>query len=265
MISTSYLFAINLLVLLVMMTALWPYAVWKKKASLVDRFWGLGFVLAAWISLWLGQGFEVRKVLVTVLVSLWGLRLSAHITFRSWGKPEDPRYAAMRKAHGETFAIRSLWSVFGLQALLLWVISFPVQWSCAVSYPNHITAFDMLGAFVALAGIALEAVADYQLLSFTRRPENRGKIMNRGLWAYSRHPNYFGETLMWWGIYFVALGTRQGWWTIVSPALITFLLLRVSGVTLLESSMKAKNPEYQLYVETTSAFLPWFPKKHARR
>ncbi|SHF95195.1 Steroid 5-alpha reductase family enzyme [Desulfacinum infernum DSM 9756] len=264
MTSTGTLFAINLAAALLLMTALWPYTVWKKKASLVDRFWGLGFVLVAWISFWAGQGYGARRLLVTTLTTLWGLRLSAHITGRSWGKEEDPRYAAMRKAHGERFAVRSLWSVFLLQGVLLWIVSLPVQWACTSAEPARITALDLVGAALSLAGIVLESTADFQLLRFLRRPENRGKIMDRGLWAYSRHPNYFGETLVWWGMYLVTLSTPRGGWTVVGPALITFLLLRVSGVTLLESVMKEKSPEYQEYVERTSAFVPWFPRKRRK-
>uniref|UniRef100_A0A831ZKG2 DUF1295 domain-containing protein n=1 Tax=Desulfacinum infernum TaxID=35837 RepID=A0A831ZKG2_9BACT len=261
MAPVSLVMASSLGAALILMIGLWPFTVIKKNASLADRFWGLGFVVVAWVSALLGPGFGLRTLLVVALTTLWGLRLSAHITYRSWGKGEDPRYRAMREKHGAAFPIVSLLTVFGFQAVLLWIIALPVQWACLVPYPNQLTVTDLVGGAVALAGIGIESLADYQLLRFKKDPANRGKVMDRGLWAYSRHPNYFGETLVWWGMFLIALSVPGGVWTIVSPALITFLLLRVSGVTLLERTLTETRPEYRDYMERTSTFIPWFPKK----
>lgn len=244
-----------------LMIGLWPFTVMKKNASLADRFWGLGFVAVAWIAFVSGPGYWVRKGLVVSLTTLWGLRLAAHITYRSWGKGEDPRYRAMREKHGAAFPWVSLFTVFGLQAVLLWIISLPVQWACIVPYPAGVTVTDIIGGAVALAGIVIESAADYQLLRFKKNPAHGGRVMNEGLWAYSRHPNYFGETLVWWGMFLVALSVPGGLWTVISPALITFLLLRVSGVTLLERTLTETRPEYRDYIRRTSTFIPWFPKR----
>lgn len=234
-----------------LMIGLWPFTVMKKNASLADRFWGLGFVAVAWIAFVSGPGYWVRKGLVVSLTTLWGLRLAAHITYRSWGKGEDPRYRAVREKHGAAFPWVSLFTVFGLQAVLLWIISLPVQWACIVPYPAGVTVTDIIGGAVALAGIVIESLADYQLLRFKKNPAHRGRVMSEGLWGYSRHPNYFGETLVWWGMFLVALSVPGGLWTVISPALITFLLLRVSGVTLLERTLTETRPEYRDYIQRT--------------
>lgn len=261
MAPVTLVFPSSLAAALILMIGLWPFTVIKKNASLADRFWGLGFVVVAWVAAFLGPGYGRRTLLVVGLTTLWGLRLCAHITYRSWGKGEDPRYRAMREKHGAAFPRVGLFTVFGLQAVLLWIIALPVQWACLVPYPDHLTMTDLVGGSVALAGIVIESLADYQLLRFKKDPANRGKVMDRGLWAYSRHPNYFGETLVWWGMFLIALSVPGGGWTFVSPALITFLLLRVSGVTLLERTLTETRPEYRDYVERTSTFIPWFPRK----
>jgi steroid 5-alpha reductase family enzyme len=129
--------------------------------------------------------------------------------------------------------------------------------------PAHLTGLDLLGFLVWLTGFTFEAVADWQLSRFKADPANRGRVMKQGLWAYSRHPNYFGESLLWWGLFLIALATPYGWWALISPVLITFLLLKVSGVTLLEKDIVERRPEYREYLETTSAFIPWFPKRRA--
>jgi steroid 5-alpha reductase family enzyme len=151
--------------------------------------------------------------------------------------------------------------VFLVQAVLLWFISLSVQLGQVSPTPPRLTALDFLGVMVWLVGFVFEAVADWQLARFKADPANRGKVMNKGLWAYSRHPNYFGETLIWWGLFLIALATPYGWWALISPVVITFLLLKVSGVTLLEKDIVERRPEYREYLETTSAFIPWFPKR----
>jgi steroid 5-alpha reductase family enzyme len=185
------------------------------------------------------------------------VRLSAYITWRNHGEPEDPRYQAMRQKHAPDFAIKSLWLVFLLQGVLAWLISLPLLAAATGSRPLNLV--DGLAAAVVLFGITFESIADAQLAGFRAKPGNRKKVMDKGLWRYSRHPNYFGESCVWWGFYLFAVATG-GWWSIISPLLMTFLLLRVSGVTLLERDITERRPGYRDYIERTNAFLPGLPR-----
>jgi steroid 5-alpha reductase family enzyme len=218
----------------------------------------------AWFTFIQSDGYIGRKLLVSLLTTLWGARLAIHIFVRNRGKGEDPRYKAMRAKHGERFWWVSLLTVFMLQAVLLWVISLVVQVSLISPLPKKLVWLDVAGIIIWTVGFTFEAVGDWQLTRFVRNPANKGEIMNSGLWGYTRHPNYFGESLIWWGMFLFALATPRSVWVVISPLLITFLLLRVSGVTLLEESMLSSHPEYQDYVRNTSAFIPWFPKKGRR-
>ncbi|MGD8385907.1 MAG: DUF1295 domain-containing protein [Desulfobacteraceae bacterium] len=259
--STLTLLGVNLVVVLGFMTGAWLLSLILRDASIADVFWGLGFVLVVWVTFFLADGYLLRKVLLTVLVSLWGLRLAVHIGWRKRGKEEDRRYQAWRTRHGKAFWWVSLFTVFGVQGLLLWVISLGVQAGQVAPEPARLGGLDAAGTLVWLVGFVFEVVGDLQLARFKADPENRGHVMDRGLWAYTRHPNYFGESLMWWGIFLIVLSTPHSLWTVISPITITFLLLRVSGVTLLEKSIEETRPAYRAYKENTSAFLPWFPKK----
>lgn len=251
----------NLATVLAMMVCLWAYSLLKKDASIADIFWGLGFVIIAWITHTRADGFETRRCLLTLLTSLWGLRLAVHIGWRNRGKTEDPRYQKWRAKYGPRFWWVSLFTVFGIQGVLLWVISLVVQAGQLAKVPDHLTWLDGAGVVVWTVGITFEAIGDWQLARFMADRHNQGRIMNRGLWAYTRHPNYFGECLIWWGMFIVSMAAPGNLWAIVSPLTITFLLLKVSGVALLEESMVERQPEYQEYIESTSAFIPWFPKK----
>jgi steroid 5-alpha reductase family enzyme len=262
--SVVFLLAVNLATALAYMVFLWPVSLVKKDASIADIFWGLGFVIIAWLTLVLTDGYVGRKLLLVFLTSVWGFRLSLHIFLRHRGKGEDPRYVAMRESHGKQFWWYSLFSVFGLQAILLWLVSLPLQLGQMSPVPNTMTWLDALGTGLWALGFSFEAVSDWQLSRFLANPQNKGKIMRQGLWAYSRHPNYFGESLIWWGIYIITLAAPGTAWGVIGPATITFLLLRVSGVPMLEKSMLAERPEYKAYLEETSAFFPWFPKKTRR-
>jgi steroid 5-alpha reductase family enzyme len=255
------IFLINLGAVIAMMVGVWLLSLVKRDASIVDVFWGLGFVFVAWLTFFQTDGFLGRKLLITLLTTIWGLRLAVHIFIRNWGHGEDRRYEAWRSQHGERFWWVSLFTVFGLQAALLWVISIVVQAGQIAPVPSRLVWLDYLGAVIWAVGFSFEAVADWQLAGFKADPANRGKVMNRGLWAYSRHPNYFGECLLWWGLFLVTLATPGGALTIISPILITILLLKVSGVTLLEKTIVETRPEYANYMKTTSSFFPWFPKK----
>lgn len=243
------------------MLCLWAYSLLKKDASIADIFWGLGFVIIAWITGIRGQGFGLRQFIVICLTSIWGLRLAIHIGWRNWGEGEDRRYQKWRQEYGDRFWWVSLFMVFGMQGILLWVISLVVQAALVSNTPDPLGWLDGMGVLLWSVGFTFEAVGDWQLARFKANPDNRGKVMDRGLWAYTRHPNYFGECLLWWGMFSLALTSAENLWTIVSPLTITFLLLRVSGVTLLEKDIVERRPEYQEYITTTNAFIPWFRKK----
>lgn len=251
----------NLTAALSLMVAVWLVSLVKKNASIVDIFWGLGFILIAWVTFFRAQGNLERQIVLTGLTTVWGLRLSLHILKRSWGHGEDRRYQAWREKYGANFWWVSLFSIFATQGILIWIISLSVQVGQLSPRPPGLTGLDVLGTLVWAAGFTFEAVADRQLARFRADPANKGNVMNQGLWAFSRHPNYFGETLIWWGLWLIAAATPGGFWTIVSPLAITYLLLKVSGVTLLEKDIVDRRPEYQKYKDTVSAFVPWFPKK----
>jgi steroid 5-alpha reductase family enzyme len=231
----------------------------KKDNSIVDIAWGIGFILVAILTFFLETEFVTRHVLVTVLIFIWGTRLATHIALRNRGRGEDFRYAQWRKEWGKWFFIRSFFQIFMLQGFLLLIIAYPVM-LINHSKETGIVFLDILGLVIWLEGFFFEAVGDYQLLRFKRKAENKGKIMTQGLWRYTRHPNYFGETAMWWGIFLIALSVRSGWTAIVSPLLITFLLLKVSGIKMLEKKY-VDNKEFEEYAKRTSAFFPWFHKK----
>lgn len=248
----------GLFAILVMLTLVWVLSVRLRDASVVDICWGPGFVLLAWLYVARFDAFAPRPIVVGVLVTLWGLRLAIHIFRRHRG--EDPRYGAMRQAHGPAFWWRSLFVVFWLQAVILWFVALPLVATAAAPGPSHVTLTDVLGVLLFATGLAFEAVGDYQLSRFRSDPSNRGRVLAAGLWRYTRHPNYFGDALLWWGVYLVAASTPYGWLTAASPVVMTFLLLRVSGVALLERGLKATKPGYAEYVARTSAFIPWPPR-----
>ena len=258
--DTIVLFTINLAAVAGFMSAGWLISLLLKNAAIADALWGLGFVLVAWLTFFQADGFFQRKLLLALLVTIWGLRLFLHIAARSRGKGEDPRYAAWRAQYGQRFWLVSLYKVFLIQALFLWVIAIGVQYGQFAETPARLTWLDAAGLALWLAGIIIESVSDYQLKRFLENPENRGRVMNRGLWRYSRHPNYFGESLVWWGIFVIVVSAPWGFLTIVSPVVITYTLLRLTGVTLMEQTEFSDNPEYQAYIRQTSAFVPWFPK-----
>lgn len=254
----STLFLTVGLVILGMMVALWLVSLALKDASIVDVFWGLGFVAVAWTAFALAPGYLPRKQLMVTLVTLWGLRLALHIGMRNWGKGEDFRYANWRREHGARWWWRSFLQVFLLQGVLMWVISAPVVAAQAAGFPAILTPLEMLGVVVWAVGWLFETVGDWQLTRFKADPANKGKLLTTGLWKYTRHPNYFGDAAAWWGLYLIALASGYGW-TVFSPVLMTFLLMKVSGVALLERTMQAK-PGYEAYMRRTNAFFPWFPK-----
>lgn len=249
-----------LIPLSVIAVALWIYSLIKHDVSIVDSFWSL-MILAAGIYyfLWLPDT-GAHAVMVLGLALLWALRLNIYISWRNWGEGEDHRYQTIRKNNEPHFQYKSLYIVFGLQAVLAWIVSLPLLGAIANS--GHILWLEGLGVTLWLIGFVFESVGDYQLAQFKSNPDNKGKVMDRGLWRYTRHPNYFGEACIWWGFYLIAL-SAGAWWAIASPILMTILLLRVSGVSLLEQTISERRPAYRDYILRTNAFIPGPP--HAPR
>jgi steroid 5-alpha reductase family enzyme len=245
--------------------ALWAYvslwfviAVFKKRNDVADVAWGLGFVLLAWTSFFLSGVAGARGIVVSTLVSAWGLRLAWHIGSRHLRSEEDYRYAAWRQEWGKWFYARSYFQVFILQGVFLFLTSLPVLIinSGAGSMPSLL---DGIGVSIWVLGFIVEAISDAQLAAFTKDPLNRGRILQNGMWRYSRHPNYFGEIVQWWGIWVIALGTAGGWFGVIGPLTITILIVMVSGIPMLERRMSEK-PEFADYKRRTSALIPMLPK-----
>lgn len=244
--------------LLAVAAVFWVLSVFRRDVSIVDSLWSLMFLLAALVY---GTTLETagsRSMLILSLVTLWAVRLSAYITHRNWGAGEDRRYQAIRRNNQPGFAWKSLYMVFGLQAVLAWLISAPLMAAQAGARPLGL--LDGIGVALWLTGFLFETIADAQLARFKSDPANRGRLMDRGLWRYSRHPNYFGEACVWWGFYLIAVAAG-GWWTIFAPLIMTVLLLKVSGVALLERDLVQRRPEYRAYMRQTNAFIPGRPRQ----
>jgi steroid 5-alpha reductase family enzyme len=247
----------GLLVIATLAISTWAVSVRKRDVSIVDSLWPLLFLAAA-----LRYGSTVaergpRAALVVVLVGLWAMRLAVYLTWRNWGEPEDRRYRAIRAGNEPGFAFKSLYLIFGLQGALAWIISLPLL--AAIAAPAGLNLLDYAGSALWALGFGFEAVADWQLARFKSVAENRGRVMDAGLWRYTRHPNYFGDFCVWWGFYVIALAAG-GWWSILGPALMSVLLLRVSGVALLEKDIGERRPSYREYVLRTNAFFPGAPR-----
>jgi steroid 5-alpha reductase family enzyme len=251
--------ATNAAAIFVMVTGLWAVSVAVKDTSIIDIFWGFGFVVVAWVTFLVADGSDGYRWLLAVLTSLWGLRLTAHLANRNLGHGEDFRYAKMRERHGSKWPLRSLWSVFWVQGILMWVVSLPVQGGQQLGEgsPGWLA---WVGVGVWAVGLFFETVGDLQLGRFIADPANRGKVMDRGLWRYTRHPNYFGDFSVWWGIWLVALAAGA-WWTAVGPLVMSLLLIKVSGAGLLEKSLGKSREGYEEYVARTSGFFPLPPRR----
>ena len=236
------------------MTILFFLALIRKDNSIVDIFWGLGFIVVAAFSLVRSGNFNIQTIVMNLMVLLWGLRLSIHIFIRNRGKGEDFRYKAWRDTW-KYFVLRSYFQIFILQGIFMMIVSSPVyfvnQYSDGVFHIN-----DYIGIILFLTGFYFEAVSDWQLFRFTKNPGHKGKIITTGLWSISRHPNYFGEALIWWGIGFFSLSYYQGWLLLIGPVTITLLLRFVSGVPMLEKKYQ-NNPDWKEYRQKTAAFVPF--------
>lgn len=242
---------------------LWAVSVARRDVSIVDVFWGPGFVAGVFL-VWFREGrTSTWHLLHLALVAIWGLRLAIHIAVRGRGRGEDRRYAAMRASRGPRFACLSLFTVFSLQATLVALLSAPL--AIVQMKPIVHPLWCQVGAAIWLLGFLFEAVGDAQLLAFQRDPVRHGRVLESGLWRFTRHPNYFGESLLWWGYGVLALGVEGGAWALYAPLVMTFMLLRVSGVPMLEAGMENRRPGYREYIERTSSFLPWIPRRTGSR
>lgn len=239
----------------------WVLGTARRNVAVVDSVWGLFFLAASTVYVHGGSG-SARAWLMLALVAAWSLRLSGYVTWRNQGHPEDHRYRAIRARHEPGFAWKSLFLIFGLQALLAWVISLP-QLAAATSR-SRLGVLDYAGAALWLAGFLFESIGDAQLARFKADARNRGAVMDRGLWRYTRHPNYFGECCLWWGYGLIALSSGA-WWALAGPLVMTWLLLKVSGVSLLERDIGARRPAYADYVARTPAFVPGRPRAASSR
>jgi steroid 5-alpha reductase family enzyme len=234
----------------------WLLSLVRKNVTHVDSMWSLFFVIAAFTTapfVLFVEAAPPRLMLVLACVSVWALRLCIYLTWRNWGPHEDSRYVEIRKNNQPHFWFKSLYIVFGLQALLAWVIS--VSLHAAIAATSPLNLLDYAGLALFAIGLVWETLADWQLSRFKANPINKGKVLNTGVWRYSRHPNYFGECCVWWAFYLFALA-GGAWWAIISPILMTLLLLKVSGVSLLESTIVERRPAYAEYIRNTNAFFP---------
>ncbi len=262
MADVSTVLVAALITIVCLMLATWSVSLLRRDASIVDIVWGLGFVVVAWASRFVTGASGAGNWLLVAMVTVWGVRLAAYLAKRNLGKGEDFRYKAMRRKHGERFPLVSLYTVFGLQGALMFVVSLPV------SLGQRDT--DAGAGFVALAGCVVwaiglyfEVVGDAQLARFKRDPRNEGLVMDQGLWALTRHPNYFGDCLVWWGLAIVASAQGAGLWAFLGALVMTVLLVRVSGAAMLDRLLAKRKPGYAEYMARTSGFIPR-PRRSAR-
>lgn len=258
----------------ILMLAVWLLSIPLKNVSIIDIAWGFGFVVVAWTGFAVADtfSFDWPHLLLPTVVSAWGLRLTIHLAIRNIGKPEDYRYVEMREKRRSSFVWSSLIRVFLLQGVIMWVVSLPIQ--AAAAFPVTTTPdgspcliLTAAGLAVWLAGFFFETVGDFQLARFKADETRKGQVMDRGLWRWTRHPNYFGDFCVWWGHWLLCLAVSEmslTWWTVISPAIMSFFLIKVSGVALLEKAMRQRSPEYADYILRTSSFFPWPPSSEKR-
>lgn len=246
-------YLIALFVILAVGIASWVVSVIKKDVSFVDSLWSLFFLVAAVVFAFAAEPLSMKGKLVLLLVAIWALRLSIYITARNWGEPEDYRYQSIRANNEPGFTFKSLYIVFGLQGVLAWLVALPLL--PAITSGSALNWIDAVAAALWLVGFVFEAGGDYQLSRFKARADSMGQVLDTGLWRYTRHPNYFGDFCIWWSFYLFAVASG-GWWSILSPLLMSLLLLKVSGVAMLENTISDRRPAYAEYIRRTNAFFP---------
>lgn len=258
---TSTVLLVTIVAVLLHTTIAWLISVVTKRADVIDPFWGPGFIVVVMAAATVGEGApEKARVVLAALVSVWGLRLGLHLLTR-WMKEEheDRRYAAMRDAGSQLWWLQSLVTVFWLQAAILWVVATPLIY--AMTSDAEVNKFGMVaGIVIYCVGLFFEAVGDHQLTVFRKKADTSGQVLDSGLWKYTRHPNYFGDFAVWWGFFAISLSCGAPIWTVISPLIMSVLLMKFSGVGMLEKDIKERRPGYSDYVERTNAFFPWFPK-----
>lgn len=259
--SVGTVLAINALILFGARTVVWGISIRAKDASVVDIAWGMTFVLTAWVTRFTADGYEPRKNLLVALSTIWGLRLSLYLAKRNLGHGEDPRYVSMRERGGDRWWWwTSLFKVFYLQGLVSWVVSLPIQLGQVSGGAGPFVTLAVIGSVVWMVGIGFEAIGDFQLARFKADPANEGMILDSDLWSWTRHPNYFGDAAIWWGIGIVAASSGWGLIGLVGPLVMNFFLVNISGKKLLEHRMGRNRPGYDDYVSRTSGFFPRPPK-----
>ena len=255
------LFSQASLIILVLVTLLWIWSVFIKNVSIVDIFWGLGFVVVNAFYVFMSGELNTRKILILALVSIWGLRLAIYLAFRNIGKGEDFRYKEFRRNYGpKRYWWFSFFQTFLLQGVLIMIVSLPLLGINSSASSGDLKLLDYIGIVVWLIGFIFEAGGDFQLARFKRDLANKGKVLNTGFWKYTRHPNYFGDSAVWWAyaIFSIAAGS---YWQIIGSIVMTLLIIKISGVALLEKTLNNSKSKYGEYIEKTSSFFPWFPKK----
>ena len=251
---------IGLAAVITLFTVLWLVSLAVRNSSIVDIWWGPAILLiGVTYAVTAGAGTS-RGRLVLALVALWALRLAAHIGARNIGHGEDFRYAAWRAMNPGTWWLRSYFKVFLLQGVIAWIVALPLFYAITSATPARFTAWDQAGALLFAIGFLFEAIGDEQLRRFKADPASKDRVLNTGLWRYTRHPNYFGEAVLWWGLGLIGAATPLGWIALIGPALITFLLIRVSGVAMLEKTLTTTKAGYAEYIASTPAFWPGRPK-----
>jgi steroid 5-alpha reductase family enzyme len=255
------LFSQAALIILALVTLLWIWSVFIKNVSIVDIFWGVGFVVVNAFYVFMSGELNTRKILILTLVSIWGLRLAIYLAYRNIGKGEDFRYQEFRRKYGpKRYWWLSFFQTFLLQGTLIMIVSLPLLGINSSGSNGTLNVLDYIGILVWLIGFIFEAFGDFQLARFKNNYKNKGKVLNTGLWKYTRHPNYFGDSAVWWSyaIFSIAAGS---YWQIIGSIVMTLLIIKISGVSLLEKTLKETKPQYRDYIQKTSSFFPWFPKK----
>lgn len=254
------LFLQTSLIILSLVTLLWVWSVFIKNVSIIDIFWGLGYVIVNSLYFFSSEVYDQRKIVLLILVAIWGLRLTVYLGWRNYGKQEDYRYQEFRKKYGpERYWWFSYFQVFLLQGTLIMIISLPFLGIHSNNNVNAINLLDYIAIVFWLVGFLFETIGDYQLAKFKSNLNNKGNVLNSGLWRFTRHPNYFGDATVWfaYALFSIAAGS---YWFIIGPIIMVFLIIKVSGVALLEDTLKETKPKYKEYIQKTNSFFPWFPK-----
>lgn len=249
----------SLVLIMSMMTVLWIVSVFIKNVSIVDLFWGIGFVLTNAFYFLATKTYYPVQIILFIMVTIWGVRLSVYLAWRNIGKGEDFRYQEFRRKYGRNYTWISFFQTFMLQGILMWIISVTLLGANVYAGSRGIKFLDYMGITVWIIGLVFEAGGDYQLARFKMNKANKGKVLNSGLWRYTRHPNYFGDSAVWWGYGLLCLSTGS-YPMVLGSLLMTLLIIKVSGVALLEKTIKDRKPEYEEYIRKTNSFIPWFPK-----